>query len=77
MPFGQRHSIDTDAISVNNDEISAVKTITIESLMKDIKKNKQKYTPWLIIAMGRMDQLKLKLPETFIPETNIASAVKP
>jgi isopentenyl-diphosphate delta-isomerase len=68
--------IDTDRICVNNDEISSVKTITIESLMKDIKKNRQKYTPWLIIAMGQTDRLKLKLPGPFAPETNMASAVK-
>ncbi len=52
------NGIDAGSISVNNDEISAVKTIALESLMEDINKNEHKYTPWLIMAMGHVGRPK-------------------
>lgn len=51
--------IDADRISINNREISAVRTVTPQALMEELKKNGHHYTPWLILAMEHMNKLKL------------------
>lgn len=51
--------IDTERIFINNKEISAIKAITPRALMEDIRKNGNKYTPWLILAMEHMKQRRL------------------
>jgi isopentenyl-diphosphate delta-isomerase len=60
------NGIDAGGVSVNKDEISAVETITMESLMKDVKKNKRKYTPWLIKAMEHIGSNEMNLADVFI-----------
>jgi isopentenyl-diphosphate delta-isomerase len=65
---------DAGSISVNDDEISAVKTITLESLMKDIRENKQLYTPWLIIAMEHIELTKMKLTDFLVSDGKTAFA---
>ncbi len=56
-------NIDTDKLSINREEISTVKTMSLQALMEDLAKNKEMYTPWLILAMENMHQRGLFSPE--------------
>lgn len=58
------NNIETDRILLNDNEISAIKTISLSSLMEDLKKNKHLYTPWLILAVEQMTIQKLSRPYT-------------
>jgi isopentenyl-diphosphate delta-isomerase len=54
--------IDTVRMFLNNEEISAIKTIALPMLMEDVNKNKNLYTPWLILAIEYMKKQKLFWP---------------
>jgi isopentenyldiphosphate isomerase len=49
-------SIDTGKIFMNSKEISAIRAIARQALMEDIRKNRDKYTTWLILAMEHVKQ---------------------
>ena len=55
--------IDTDRIFLNDEEVSAIKTIAPPMLTEDLKKNKNLYTPWLILAIEHMRKQKLIRPD--------------
>jgi isopentenyl-diphosphate Delta-isomerase len=57
-------NIDTDKLSINREEISAVKTISMQALMEELTRNKEIYTPWLILAVENMRQRGLFSPES-------------
>lgn len=48
------NGVDTDKIFLDSNEISEIEPINLHVLMDDFRKNKQIYTPWLILAIERM-----------------------
>jgi isopentenyl-diphosphate delta-isomerase len=48
--------IDTDKIFPDSKEISDIKFISTRVLIDDFRKNENKYTPWLILAVGHMNK---------------------
>jgi isopentenyl-diphosphate delta-isomerase len=63
--------IDTVRMFLNNEEISAIKTIAPSMLIEDITKNKNLYTPWLILAIEHMKNQNLLWPQIQRPGRNI------
>ncbi|HET6513797.1 MAG TPA: NUDIX domain-containing protein [Thermodesulfovibrionales bacterium] len=51
--------IDTGGALPNNDEISDIRHITVGELMDDIREDDNRYTPWLRLAVKRMDMQQL------------------
>lgn len=47
--------IETDALYYDRNEISEIRLMDLNALMKDIRRNGHLYTPWLILAMERID----------------------
>ena len=56
------NGVDTGTIFPSSDEITSVRTITLQALTEDITKNPGEYTPWLILALGHMNEQGLTMP---------------
>ena len=51
--------IDTNKILPDSREISDIKCISMRALMDDFRKNNNKCTPWLILAIDNMNKRKI------------------
>ena len=49
-----RPRLETDALSYDRNEISQVRHMELNALMKEINRNGHLYTPWLILAMEHL-----------------------
>jgi isopentenyldiphosphate isomerase len=47
--------IDIGKIFPDSKEISDIKFVSTQELIDDFRKNENKYTPWLILAMNHMN----------------------
>lgn len=66
------NDIDTVRMLLNNEEISAIKTFPLSMSTEDINKNKNLFTPWLILALEHMKKQKLFWPQIRRQGRNIA-----
>ena len=57
-------NIDMDKLSINREEISTVRTISLKALMEEAAQNREIYTPWLVLAMENMHKRGLVSPES-------------
>jgi isopentenyl-diphosphate delta-isomerase len=48
--------VNINRLLLNSDEISGIKSISPQMLMKEFKNNGNKYTPWLILAIKNMSK---------------------
>jgi isopentenyl-diphosphate delta-isomerase len=67
------NGVDAEAIFPSRDEITSVKTITLQALTEDIVKNPGVYTPWLVLALEHINEQGLTLSDS----GNRARALRP